>query len=669
MTRHNKASFSIALLLCFLFTACSFVQNSNTQYADAPDADGSWTCVSKKVSGWEKYSFRLGTFLAVNDRAYYLGEGKETVVLAEVPAQECEVNVLFQDKGLTNFCLGKDEKEIVCYVQGENDADILCLDSTGKQIQRFSVDKEISEGDALRCMCLEPDGNLALVYGNKLVIMNPEGELCREIFIEDGTVWNITSEEKGHFLLKISETESGNGWIKDVSIESGVLTKTAVWDSTSDSAPEYPFSWNELELSEMDALGVGEGSEIYYVWTSNWLLNEDSPLYVNIVSRAEDVLEEQVPQTEITVVTRGTDQCLDALAIAYNKENENVKVNIEHLPIEEDAWNTRLASREKIDMVLLGADFGVLQKAGYLQEIDTYFDKLGQNREDIIPAFLSSWQVNSKTYGIPCDVSLCVPYLRLNEDISEEHSTEKILDLFRNHPEIKSENGLFSLELLRLCLQGDLDAYFENDGEKEILNADKLAKLCEEIRSLSLDKQAYYDELEELMQSGAPMYGELWVSNPKGIVDFYDKMGNAVKLIGYPTEEGRYTTIVYSNALCLMKQCQNLEESLDFMKYYYENHDAYYPYEHWGISYQEIQNQVDEACNGDQPMDAIQNSLTKDQEEAIWKIIEGAKSKNPYFSQIYAMLDEELTPCFREDRAFDDAIRVLSSRIGIFLAE
>ncbi len=670
MKKHVKRSFSIAaLFLCFLLTACVSGRDNNTQYADTTEPDGFWSCISQKVSGWEEYSFRPGSFVAVNDKAYYLSEGEETVVLAEVSAQECEVHVLFQDQGLTNFCLGKDGKEIVCYVKGENDAVILYFDSTGKQTQYYTVDEEISEGFTLRYMCLDPNGNLALVYGNKLAIMDPEGMVCREIYIEDGTVWGISSEEKGHFLLKIAETDSERGWIKDVSVESGVLTKKETWDSASDSLSEYPFSWNDLELTEMEVLGVGEGSEIYYVWTNNWMSKEVLPLFANVISRADDMPEEQQPQTEITIVKMGIDQSLDAMAIAYNKENENVRVNIEHLPIEETAWNTRLASREKIDMVLLGGDFGVLQKAGYLQEIDVYFDKLGQNREDIIPAFLSSWQVDSKTYGIPCDVTLFVPYLRLNEDITEEYSTEEVINIFRSHPEIKSENGLHALELLSLFLMGDLDAYFENDGDKKILNADKLTELSEEIRSLTMDKQAYYNEFEELMQSGDPMFGELRIGNPKEIVDFYNKMGSTVKLIGYPTIEGNFTTIVSSSALCLMKQCQNLEESLDFMKYFYENYNVYYPYESWGISYQDIQKQLDEASTEDKSADAIQDPLTEEQEQEIWKIIEGAKSRNPYIDQINAMLAEELAPCFQGDKSFDDAIRVLNSRIGIFLAE
>ncbi|MGN0401493.1 MAG: hypothetical protein ACI4HQ_04430 [Acetatifactor sp.] len=623
----QKVMFFVLLILCILLTACGSAKDKGAQ--------NSWTCTSDKVSGWEEYSFRPGTFLAVKDKAYYLGEGKDSVVLAEVSAQDREVHMLFQSKGLINFCPGKDGTEIACYVRDDEEAVILLLDLTGKELQRFTVDREIS-GDRLPgCMCLDMDGNLALTYGNKLVLLNPEGALSREIAIEDGTVRGIRSEERGHFLLQVAGTESGNGWIEDVSVESGVLTRLEKWDSTSGSLSEYPLPWTDLGLSEMEVVGVGESLGTYYVWTNHWTSKAKSPLYVNIVSKTDNVDEGQTVQKRITVVTMGTDQHLDAIAIAFNRERKDIQVKVEHLPIQDEAWNTRLASKENIDLVLLGSEFGVLQKAGYLQAIDPYLDKLGQNREEIIPAFLSYWQADSKIYGIPCNVILKVPYLRVNDSIPKEYSTENILTLIGNHPEIKSENGLFSLELLRLLLTGDLNAYLVKDGDKTTLNAMKFKKLCLEISSLDLDKQAYYDEFDELLQSSEPIYGELFLSNPKEIVAFLDKVGDTVSLIGYPTEEGRYTTIASGRALCLMRQCRNVEDSLDFMKYYYDNYDDYYPMESWGISYGEIQKQLEEACGEEKSTDETQITLTEEQVQTIWRVIEGAGSGNPYFDEIY----------------------------------
>lgn len=43
----------------------------------------------------------------------------------KVSAQDRKVHMLFQSKGLTNFCPGKDGTEIACYVRNDEEAVIL----------------------------------------------------------------------------------------------------------------------------------------------------------------------------------------------------------------------------------------------------------------------------------------------------------------------------------------------------------------------------------------------------------------------------------------------------------------------------------------------------------------------------------------------------------------
>lgn len=655
-----QAVFICALLL---LTACS-----SSRETQGENTSG-WKNTADEVQEFENYPMQLRTFQAVGEQAYYLSTSEGGNSLIAVSVTTLRPRELFRHETLRSYCVHPNGQELACYLQAENGGTVRFIDADGKTLSELSVEDTITNGQLPQHMCLNSAGNLALLFGNELAMWDVQGNSIGKVLLEEENIFDLSGGEDGKFLVSTFHTGRNSGWLLEVSADSDSAKRLKTLEAETTPADEYSLPWNELGIVKGDILDVAAVQNKYYVWTSRWMTNTKAPLYCNTIESDTGNVAAAEKET-ITVVTQGADQPLDAMAIAYNRRSEDTEIVIEHLDLDENAWNLRLASQENIDLVTIGAEFPLLQKTGYLEALDPYLEILGQNTDEIIPAFLAYWQVNGETYGIPRSITLSVPYVRITGEGSIHASTtQELLALLDSNPELKSENGLFPMEILRLCLYGDLEAYLSGADGTVQFQADKFKELCLSIKNLHTDGQGYFDCWEDLLASQDSLFGEVYLANPKAMADLFRKAGTDVSLLGYPTVDGQFTAIVSSSAMCLMKQSDNRENALDFLRFYYVHYEEYYPGEEWAADWTALQQQLEEAGREQKLPDGTTWMLSDEQRSLITQMVEGAKSLNPDYKELFRIISEEMWPYFTGDRALEDAVDATSSKINIFLSE
>lgn len=662
-TNYYKILQAVFICALLLLTACS-----SSRETQGENTSG-WKNTADEVQDLENYPMQLGTFQAAGEQAYYISAGENGSSLIAVSATTLRPRELFRHEALRSYCVRPDGQELACYLQTENGGTVRFIAADGKVLRELSVEAAVTNGQLSQRMCLNSAGDLALLFGNELAIWDAQGNSVGKVLLEEENIFDLSGGEDGKFLVSTFHAGRNSGWLLEVSAGSDSAKRLKELEAQTTPADEYSLPWNELGIVKGDILDIAAMQDKYYVWTSSLMTNAKAPLYCNTIESGTGNATVSEKKT-ITVVTQGPDQPLDAMAIAYNRRSEDTEIVIEHLDLDENAWNLRLASQENIDLVTIGAEFPLLQKTGYLEALDPYLEILGQNTDEIIPAFLAYWQVNGETYGIPRSITLSVPYVRITGEGSIHASTtQELLALLDSNPELKSENGLFPMEILRLCLYGDLEAYLSGADGTVQFQADKFKELCLSIKNLHTDGQGYFDCWEDLLASQDSLFGEVYLANPKAMADLFQKAGTDVSLLGYPTTDGQFTAIVSSSAMCLMKQSDNRENALDFLRFYYEHYEEYYPGEEWAADWTALQQQLEEAGREQKLPDGTTWMLSDEQRSLITQMVEGAKSLNPDYKELFRIISEEMWPYFTGDRALEDAVDAAGSKIGIFLSE
>lgn len=669
--RKSRLQTAELLILCVFLalTACACGGDASGQ-----ESFVQWESSGHQIQGYAAYPMQQGSLQATADRAYYISVTDEETFLICVSAQELSVQPVYGSAYLRSFCISPEGNGLALYEQKPDGSGLVSFaDMAGEAKRELTVPEELAGGQIPQLMCLNTAGELALLFEEELVLWNAEGECVRRIPVGEYEIYGMEAGGNGSFLAESFSAEKNSGWLLEASAASDSLKRVEKREEKQEALDGYPFFQSEIGLVKEDVTGIAEASGKYYVWTCSLLTGTGAPLYlytVEAVSEDAQSAREEEEKTQITVVTQGEDSSLDAMAVAFNRENADVCVTVEHLGFEENAWNLRLASKEGMDLVLAGAEFGMLQRAGYLEPLDLFLDSLEQDIEGIVPAFLAYWQVDGETYGIPRDVSVSVPYVRISEGSGiSACTTELLLELFRTHPEIKSPNGLYAMEILRLCLYGDMEAYFTEEAGGVRFEAEKLKNLCLSIGELQTDAQSYYEVWEDLLGSQEALYGEAVVGSVRSLAELFEQGGENLELLGYPTEDGNLTAIVSSRALCLTKQRLHTEEALEFMHFFYANYDEYYPQESWAVDSESLREQIEEAVKEHKLPDGSSWRMSEAQQQTAGQLLAGAKSKSADFDTVFQMISEELWPYFTGDKDPESAVGALDSRVTIYLEE
>lgn len=384
----------------------------------------------------------------------------------------------------------------------------------------------------------------------------------------------------------------------------------------------------------------------------------------DLESNPSSIEKNSMEKQEIVVLVDGYDRELVLLGNRFNTQSEKYHVVFEEFSnVGKDRLterNTRLISNEPMDMYFInGLDFGELSEQGVIVPIEEYMD-MDMVRENYGANALAAWEKFGKLYSVPVDFTISVPVIRSNKaTLTRGCTPEKFLRWISEIPDLKSENGIFNVEILRIALTYGLQNYVIWKNENPTFDDERFKEFIRSIDDLDADTQFYYDRWDEVVGDGASLFMEEYICRPSDINGLYQKYGEDLEFVGYPVENGELCCRFISSGLCLLQKSKNKEGAIEFLNYYLENASCeHLPTKKVALDKMIAQDEKD-----------CKDETTVAEKIEISQLISHAMPVNVENEAMLDIITAEMKTYFKGERSLDETMKVISSRLDIYLAE
>ncbi len=382
----------------------------------------------------------------------------------------------------------------------------------------------------------------------------------------------------------------------------------------------------------------------------------------------------------------GQKSTLSIMADAFNKEHENIKVEIvpvsgsvKHLDELYEMINTRISVKGEIDLLYLwdSTDLWRYQERNLLEDIMPYLEKSSEYSLDkMVPGAVKCFQKNGGLYGLN-------PYFYIQSvggkasQVGEKEgwTTEEFLAWLKEHPDCKGETGLSKDFVLNyFILKGSLDKYVDFEKKQAYFRGDAFQTLLQELKEMPLDEQWYVDTWYE---SASSDYIRLEWINMHDLATFADLLSNYGEdliLKGFPTADGVPRHYISSPSLSMLVHCKHKEEAYQFIEY--------------------VQLHFPEICGGGNELwmdrDLLEQSfaslnenletlakirgreayvLTDHQEQILRNAIDAMVVESLEQRIVWDIIEEEVLAYFNDDKSVDEVCDIIQKRVQLFLSE
>lgn len=381
-----------------------------------------------------------------------------------------------------------------------------------------------------------------------------------------------------------------------------------------------------------------------------------------------------IDKQELTLALGMRNVGLEDVVARFNRQSSQYKVKMLSPGQEEDRGTfgrkiqMELAAGRGPDM--LGDDIlselGAMVRSGYLECLDGQgFEKLG-----CLDTALETNRIDQRLYGIPYDFSLDLPVYRASDMAGAESLTmEEFMARVRSsQAQILQEYTYASQIVLKYALSDNSNRdYIDWEAGESHLEEQPFLELLEFAGEYGDGGKTV--EAEKIF--AAPSLGTVTVRSLPGI---YQSLGTAdIALLGYPRKEG-YGIYLNTRSIYVNSQSQKKEGAAEFLRYLlseqaqtaYVNHDIVKDLHSAGGFLA--------ATEADFPVnEAVLKALIDKQEEQTQReqfifLIENARPA-PDLGELSRIVQEELDPFFEGTKTAQEVVRILDSRVQLYLDE
>lgn len=609
-----------------------------------------------------------------------------------------------------------------------NYLDILDLD--GNQIAEIDTNKELGI-DWIMGATEISDGNILLSTYNGFFVVDSNGKLVTKKNAESNEVSDFY-RTKGGELFTYSWGDLGREYVKfdEKTLEKGekmpftfssdhfsVVGSSAQYDMIlSDTAGLYGYNIGDTEPKEImnfinsnitasylnNTIFLDDGSIIatYYDWGPE--------TYEIKLSRFVKVDPADIPDKE--VLSLGCPWMSDEIrrsVIDFNKKSNTVHVNIvDYSKYEtQDNWNAGveklnadIASGQGPD-ILVANDPSVVGNyisKGLFFDLTDLIDKDPEiNKEDIFPNLLEACSKDGKIYEV-------VPFFYVETLVGKTKNLngktswtfDEFADFCSKLPEgmsifsyITRESFLtdiISIDSADFVDLGNAKCSFDSDAFKRVL------ELAKDFPSES--DEAYWSKYDYTLEESAFREDRALLERASfsSVEDYrymrYGTFGDEITFIGYPSNSGNGAALYYYNSLAISSKCKNKDAAWEYVRYYltpdYQNSLDY------GIP--ASMSRFDELCKESQETQyddlgekirfwsdsyyvngqEIELPKSTDEDFETYKnFIMSVTTGQEMINDILPIIYEEAEPFFEGQKSVDEVVKIIQSRVSIFLSE
>lgn len=332
---------------------------------------------------------------------------------------------------------------------------------------------------------------------------------------------------------------------------------------------------------------------------------------------------------------------------------------------------------------------------GYLEELTPFLEADGDfNRADFVEAVLEQQTVDGGLYTIPTGFTLqCLAVSSSLLEGKTGWSVGEFLDFLEKYPDACALAGIGAAEnkteVLRLVLQGGLTEFVDFLTKTAALDSAEFQAVLERIAALRISDNISLSE-EERAAAGEAVVWVTTLSKPRDLQQLEWKNGETVTLIGYPGTDGG-NILQTSKRLAINRNSEQKEGAWQFIKYLLMQEPAVGKMTEFSVRKDLLEEylyaeatpvyQTDDEGNYVLDKDGKKveiystfdgipyYAITEEQIQKVRTAIDNTFMVDEMTQTILADIIEEAAPYFRGEKAAEDVVEIMQSRVQLYLDE
>lgn len=579
-------------------------------------------------------------------------------------------------------------------------SDVWVFDKDGNFVTLVKLDSNSQYGAYVNGMGVLGDGRVAILQdgnnGMELKVYNADKRAFSDTYGNlPPNCWNcsIATGLNGGVLI------NGQDMLYEYDPETQTYTEIVKW-MDCDMNGDY--------VGAVTALEDGTIVVYYNDWNSI-----DNGLVILKKTAASEVVQKEV----ITLGCLYLSQNLQASVVAFNKDNENYKIEVKDYTSSID-WSQENASDSYQDainqfnsdivtgngpdlFVADSVDMEQLAVKGVIEDLSPYLENSATlKREDMIEPVLNAYTINGKLCTIPVSFYVSTLVGRTAE-VGEESgwTMDDMMALAAQYPDATIFNGATRDTLLSYCLMFDFDSYVDWESGECRFDSPEFKKVLELAASYpkELDWENIPSEPKALREHES-LLSVISLDGPESWQVTQKMFDEPITAIGYPTTESTGVMVSGSDGVCINASSKNKEAAWSFIEFQLDKKNISgsmmwgFPiikslYDEQMAEAMKPEYRLDE--NGNTVLDENGNpievsnssygwgddieievySVTREEADNIWKVISRIGGVMSYNEQLMNIVTEEAAPYFEGQKSVDEVADIIQSRVKIYVNE
>lgn len=579
-------------------------------------------------------------------------------------------------------------------------SDVWVFDRDGGFIALVALDSNSQYGAYVNGMGVLGDGRVAILQhagnGLELKVYNADKRAFSDTYGSlPPNCWNssITPGLNGGVLL------NGQDMLYEYDPETQTYSEIVKWMDCDMNGDYVEF-----------AAALEDGTiAVYY---NDWNSDEESLVLLKKTA-ASEVVQKEV----ITLGCLYLSQSLQASVVAFNKSNENYKIEVKDYTSSID-WSQENASDSYQDAInqfnsdiITGSgpdlfvadsvDMEQLAVKGVIEDLAPYLENSTvTKREDLIEPVLNAYTIDGTLCTIPVTFSVATLVGRTAE-VGEESgwTMDDMLALAAQYPDAAIFNSATRDTLLMYCLMFDFDSYVDWESGECHFDSPEFKKVLEFAASYpeELDWQNQPSEPKALRTHEA-LLSVMSLDEPQSWQVTQRMFEEPITAIGYPSAGSTGVMVSGTDGVCINAGSKNKEAAWSFIEFQLDEKN-FSSRMLWGfpIIKSLYDEQMEEAMKADYQLDENGNimldengnpveishssygwgddieievySVTQEEADNIWKVISRIGGVMSYNEQLMNIVTEEAAPYFEGQKSVDEVADIIQSRVKIYVNE
>ena len=469
--------------------------------------------------------------------------------------------------------------------------------------------------------------------------------------------------------------------------------------SGSGQPPEELFTWTDSDINGyfVKHLSVLEDGR-YYAAVEDWM-TKDRCIVLLRRTKAEDA----VPRKDIALAAVNGDSGLTALAVKFNRSQEQYHVDIKNYDSLTNLYNAIL-TKEPMDIIdLSGVNVESLSRQGIFEDLRPYLEQSESFApSDFVDGILDTYTIDDALIGIPESFALRTVVgdrTLLGEEVAL--TLEGLLEIAERNPGALPMGEVTKEEMLQYIMMFNQDAFIDWETGKCRFDSEPFKAVLEFVKRFpdSLETTKEEASLPAKIADGRVLFAIADFHSLGNFQRYEGMFGETAACVGFPTPEGKGGTLLSpTNAFGITSMSQYKDGAWEFIESVLEPNEIekmeprkiLEMYQIPNTRFPSLKRILNILIEYELEEDRIWaekgrnfgfltypdgwiiefHALTREEIDTILVL---AKDARPYFSagedEIIKIIGEEAPACYSGQKSPEDVAKIIQNRVQLYVDE